>query len=351
MTVSPIKIIVAIVVWAVLTATALGVYVWKWVNSERELFPDNYVFVVNKGSSLHAVAKDLHQQSAIQWPSVWVAYARLFDLTGIKAGEYAFAQSESPRSILQKLNDGSVVQYHVTFVEGLRFNQLLDTLHEKANIEATITRENALSQLNAHGVDVEHLEGWFYPDTYHYTRGDSDVKILRRAYDKMKFTLAKEWLEKDKNLPYKNAYEALIMASIVEKETGVAYERAEIAGVFVRRLQKRMRLQTDPTVIYGMGDSYQGNIRRKDLRTPTPYNTYVIKGLPPTPIAMPGRDAIHAVLHPKPGKSLYFVAKGDGTHYFSETIDEHNEAVRKFQKIRRSDYRSSPTVVEKNNEG
>ncbi len=346
MTVNPIKILIAIVIWAVLTSAAFAVYVWQWVNTERHVFPENYVYVVNKGSSLHAVAKDLDAQGVLQWPRVWVSFARLYGLTGIKAGEYAFAQSESPRSILQKLNDGVVVKYQVTFVEGLTFLEILDVVHGKSNIEATITHENALTAMQALGLEIDHVEGWFYPDTYQYVAGDSDVALLKRAYDKMTFSLAEEWLGREKGLPYKNAYEALIMASIVEKETGAAHERAEIAGVFVRRLQKGMRLQTDPTVIYGMGKRYQGNIRRKDLKEPTPYNTYVIKGLPPTPIAMPGRDAIHAALHPKPGRSLYFVAKGDGTHYFSESLQEHNEAVRKFQKVRRSNYRSSPAPVE-----
>lgn len=187
-----------------------------------------------------------------------------------------------------------------------------------------------------------HPEGRFFPDTYNFVRGQSDLDILRQANQRLQQVLAEEWAERADDLPYKNSDEALIMASIIEKETGVAHEREEISGVFNRRLKIGMLLQTDPTVIYGMGDNYTGKITRADLRRPTPYNTYVIAGLPPTPIAMVGREAIYAALHPKAGKSLYFVARGDGSHVFSNTLAEHNKAVREYQIKRRADYRSSP---------
>ncbi len=344
MTVSPLKIFTAFFIWILLTTVAVGMYAWQWLNEPQTIAEEPTVYVVERGSSLHAIARDLHQQGIIQWPKFWVVYARAFKLTAVKAGEYRLNVSESPRSILQKVNDGAVIHYPVTLIEGSRFRDFLTTLHSQKKLKSTLTLNDALEILQARGLEISHPEGWFYPDTYRYVAGDTDASILVRAYEKMTQTLAQEWLERAENLPYETPYEALIMASIVEKETGAAYERAEIAGVFVRRLQRGMRLQTDPTVIYGMGERYDGNIRRKDLRTPTPYNTYTIKGLPPTPIAMPGRAAIHAALHPAEGDTLYFVARGDGTHQFSATIEEHNRAVVKYQKRRRENYRSSPEM-------
>ena len=196
----------------------------------------------------------------------------------------------------------------------------------------------------AAGLDLAHPEGWFFPDTYSYSATDSVSDILVQAHGQMQRILDRAWQARDADLPYKTAYEALIMASIIEKETGVTYERPEIAGVFVRRLQRGMRLQTDPTVIYGMGDAYKGNIRRKHLKQLTAYNTYRINGLPPTPIAMPSAAAIEAALHPLPGSSLYFVARGDGSHYFSDSFAEHQRAVRQYQiKQRAQNYQSAPS--------
>ena len=185
-------------------------------------------------------------------------------------------------------------------------------------------------------------EGRFFPDTYRFVRGMTDVELLQQAYMRLDEVLAKEWAERSTDLPYRDPYQALIMASLVEKETGIPQERGQIAGVFVRRMRLGMMLQTDPTVIYGMGERYNGKITRADLREPTPYNTYTMTGLPPTPIAMVGREAIHAALNPSNGTSLYFVARGDGSHVFSDDLDDHNSAVREFQLKRRSDYRSSP---------
>jgi UPF0755 protein len=224
-----------------------------------------------------------------------------------------------------------VVQYPLTLVEGWTFRQVMEALQADERLEHLIedpSAEAVMARLGRRGV---HPEGRFFPDTYHFTRGSSDLDILKRAHAAMERVLAEEWEARADGLPIESPDEALILASIIEKETGLASERAEIAGVFVRRLRLGMRLQTDPTVIYGLGDDFDGNLRRADLRNDHPYNTYVHAGLPPTPIALPGREAIRAALNPADGETLYFVARGDGSHAFSVTLEEHNRAVRKYQ--------------------
>ncbi|WP_086931336.1 endolytic transglycosylase MltG [Agarilytica rhodophyticola] len=339
-----LKVLTAMCLWLLLVTAALCAYGWQWLHEKRVMFVNDSSYQVNSGASLHFVARDMRAKGIIHWPEIWLLYAKFTNQSNIKAGEYIFERIESPVSILKKINDGKVTQYSITFIEGTRFKDFLAKLHSHEKIRNTLNKDNIIEQLNAAGIDIDHVEGWFYPDTFQFSAGDTDISLLLRAHKKMKHVLLQEWQKKDKDLPYKSAYEALIMASIVEKETGAKHERAQIAGVFTRRLEKRMRLQTDPTVIYGMGDRYDGNIRRRDLRARTPYNTYVIKGLPPTPIAMPGRAAIVASLHPEPGETLYFVAKGDGSHHFSKSLDEHNRAVAKYQKKRRKNYRSAPAV-------
>ncbi len=233
--------------------------------------------------------------------------------------------------LLQQMVDGEVIQHTLTLVEGWSFKQVMVALRAHHAIRATLQGLTAAEIMSRLGYAGQHPEGRFFPDTYHFPKATSDIEFLRRAYSAMAERLEQEWVAREPDLPLKSAYEALILASIIEKESAVSAERAEIAGVFIRRLNKGMRLQTDPTVIYGMGEAYDGNIRRRDLRHDTPYNTYTRKGLPPTPIAMPGGEAIHAALHPASAESLYFVARGDGTHYFSATLEEHNRAVRKYQ--------------------
>jgi UPF0755 protein len=215
---------------------------------------------------------------------------------------------------------------------------LLDALHAHDMIEATFTEEDWPALLEELGAGTRHPEGLFLPETYHFPRGTSDRELLKQAYEHMQTALAEEWASRDSGLPITSPYEALILASIVEKETARADERARIAGVFVRRMQKRMRLQTDPTVIYGIGKAFNGNLTRRDLKTDTPYNTYTRHGLPPTPIALPGRDAIHAALHPAAGEELYFVATGlgDGSHAFSVTKEQHDAAVAEYLRRLRS---------------
>ena len=234
-------------------------------------------------------------------------------------------------TLLSHMVAGNTKSFSVTFVEGMRFDDMLRILADTPHITSVLTGLDHQEIMRRVGQPEQHPEGQFFPATYDFGHGSEDITILRRAYQRMRRELADAWRERDPELPYETPDEALVMASIIEKETGLASERAEIAGVFVRRLRRGMKLQTDPTVIYGLGAAFDGNLRRADLRRDTPYNTYTRHGLPPTPIALPGADAIHAALHPAPGNSLFFVARGDGSHQFSATLAEHNRAVRRYQ--------------------
>ncbi|TWI53427.1 UPF0755 protein [Pseudomonas duriflava] len=277
----------------------------------------------------------------------WLRLYWRFNVSGqaLHSGEYRVMPGQTAQELIALWQRGEVVQYNITFVEGWTFRQLRDALARQEKIEQTLTGLSDSEVMARLGKPGLHPEGRFFPDTYRYVKGTRDSDILKQASQRLEQVLAEEWAAKAADVPYKDPYQALIMASLVEKETGVPQERGQIAGVFVRRLALNMLLQTDPTVIYGMGESYKGKLTRSNLREATPYNTYVNPGLPPTPIAMVGREAIHAALHPEPGKSLYFVARGDGTHIFSDSIEAHNRAVREYQLNRRSDYRSSPAPI------
>lgn len=260
----------------------------------------------------------------------------------LHSGEYRLTPQLSARDLLGLWRRGEVVQYSLTLVEGWSFRQVRSALARQEKLEqrsASLDDNVLMETLGLVGVSPE---GRFFPDTYRYVRGMSDLDLLKQASARLDQVLDEEWAKRTDSLPYRKPYDALIMASMVEKETGVVEERGQIAGVFVRRLRSGMRLQTDPTVIFGLGERYNGNLTRAHLQQPTPYNTYVIDGMPPTPIALAGREAIHAALNPVAGKSLYFVARGDGSHVFSETLEQHNRAVREYQLKRRADYRSSP---------
>jgi len=290
-------------------------------------------FEVKPGDSLGIVSLHLRDKRLINNRRWFKLLAYLQDAaTSIKAGEYAIEAGSTPPVILATLIAGRVSQHSLTFVEGWTFKQWLKALAGNQSIKHTVTGLSCQQVMDRLGYPQQHPEGRFFPETYFFTNETTDLELLQRAYQKMQQILAEEWEDRDKDMPLKTPYEALILASIVEKETGIAGERAEIAGVFIRRIDKGMLLQTDPTVIYGMGERYQGNIRRRDLLTDTPYNTYTRSGLPPTPIAMPGRAAIHAVLHPAQGDSLYFVANGNGSHIFSATLKQHNQAVNRYQR-------------------
>nr|WP_256663525.1 endolytic transglycosylase MltG [Pseudomonas sp. C27(2019)] len=301
------------------------------------------VLNVPAGSTPNGLLLQLEEQGALRG-ALWLRLS--WRLQGhvqpLHAGEYQLEPGMNVAQLLNKWSTGDVVQHRVTLVEGWNFNQVRAALAQQDVLQHTLGEVSDSELMRQLGQADVHPEGQFFPDTYNFVRGQSDLDILRQANQRLQKVLAEEWAQRADDLPYSNPYEALIMASIIEKETGVAHERDEIAGVFMRRLAIGMLLQTDPTVIYGMGERYTGKITRADLRRPTAYNTYVISGLPPTPIAMVGREAIYAALHPKPGKSLYFVARGDGSHVFSNSLAEHNKAVREYQLKRRADYRSSP---------
>lgn len=334
-----------IITFVISILSLVGIYfVYSKSLDENIALPDGgLVLEIKKGESLNSVLSELKEQGVFE--QLWTAkiYARINAYgSEIKAGEFHLSSPMTIPQLLKFISSNNQISYSIQFIEGSSYKDALSVLASNEKIIHTL--QSLSDDELAKKIDLEistHLEGQFYPDTYFFHKGDSDLDILKRANQRLRAILEKEWQNRQKGIPLESAYQALILASIIEKETGVPEERPEIAGVFTRRLQKKMRLQTDPTVIYGLGDSYQGNITRKHLKQDTPYNTYRISGLPPTPIALVGRAAINAALNPKEGKSLYFVAKGDGSHYFSETIDEHNKAVRKYQLKRRSDYRSS----------
>ncbi len=294
-----------------------------------------FSYQVKSGASVRSIERDFIDRGLLSRPYYFSSYARYKKLSAkIKAGEYRIETGLTPPQLLDLLVSGKSIQYTLTLVEGWNFKQMMQAVNNNAVLEHQLQGLSNQEIMQRLGHEGEHPEGRFYPDTYAFTRGTSDLKFLQRVYAKMSSTLAKEWQKRQKKLPLKSAYAALILASIVERETAATQERPKIAGVFIRRLRKKMRLQTDPTVIYGMGERYDGNIRSRDLKKDTPYNTYTRSGLTPTPIAMPSGDAIRAVLHPDEDGSLYFVAKGDGSgeHSFSKNLIEHNQAVARYLK-------------------
>lgn len=326
-----------LVITLFLTVIAVAAAWWVWRDMQNELAsPINISspvpFDIKNGASLQTVADDLHREGIIDQPWYLVFEARRQGTAGqIKAGEYLLLPGKSPRDLLQQFIRGEVRQYALTIVEGWTVKEMLAVVRSDPVLEQTLQDVPVDNLMDVLGYPDLSPEGQFFPDTYHYPRGTTDAAFLKRAHLSLQHVLEEEWQERDDALPYQSPYEALIMASIIEKETGLPEERAQIAGVFTRRLERGMRLQTDPTVIYAMHESFDGDIRSKDLQIDSPYNTYLYAGLPPTPIALAGRESIHAALHPAEGKYLYFVAKGDGSHHFSETLEEHNRAVARYQ--------------------
>ncbi len=324
------RLLVAALLMALLGGGVIG---WQFYSFKTQplIVTVPQVFEVKPGASLAQVAKGLKERGLIDYPRYMTLWGRIQGTAGqLRMGEYRIEPGMTALTLLEQMVKGQVIQYSLTIVEGWTYKQMMQAVHGNEKLVHTLKDLPASEVMTKLGAAGEHPEGRFFPDTYHFTAGMSDFDFIKRAYDGMTARLEQEWSQRAEELPYKTPYEALIMASIVERETGVAHERGEIAGVFVRRLQIGMKLQTDPTVIYGIGESYDGDIRRSDLITDTPYNTYTRYGLPPTPIAMPSGEAIHAALHPLAGTSLYFVAKGDGGHYFSATLPEHEAAVRHY---------------------
>ncbi|HQO16052.1 MAG TPA: endolytic transglycosylase MltG [Methylotenera sp.] len=321
--------------WLLVACVALiGLSAWLayYAVTPLNLAPSSQEIVIQPKSGLRSIANQLVAQGVIQEPWRFIVLAKLLNKEStLQAGNYTLNKNVSPYQLLLSLNNGKATQGSITFIEGRTFAQMREKMARNDALKQTVTNLSEAEILKLVGSNRTKAEGLFFPDTFYFDRNTADTVILQRSYDAMQSKLDAAWQKRAPNLPYKNSYEALIMASIVEKETGKASERAMIAGVFINRLRIGMRLQTDPTVIYGMGVEYQGNIRKKDLLKDTPYNTYTRDGLPPTPIAMPGLAAIEAALHPETTKALYFVGKGDGSHAFSNSLQEHNRAVVKYQ--------------------
>lgn len=320
----------------IVLAVALGL-LWQrtqgFADRPLQLDDNEHVLLVKPGDGFNAVLAKVRRLGITQGNDLeWKALATMLQVAGhLQVGEYAVDAGMTPRQLLLRLGQGEVIQRKFTIVEGWNFRQVRTAVQGNAQLVDEIARlsdTEIMARLGRKGV---HPEGRFLPETYVFTRGADELSILSRAAEAMDRALAGAWASRDRSLAFKSPDELLTLASIVEKETGLASERPQIAGVFVRRLRLGMRLQTDPTVIYGIGSAYDGNIRKADLERDTPYNTYVRFGLPPTPIAMPGQAALEAAAHPADGDALYFVAHGNGGHYFSADLAEHNAAVRKYQ--------------------
>lgn len=326
------KIFLISVVFFIIIFSGFCVY-WGYELNKPLITKDHTAvdFVLPTGTSLSALAYQLQHQGVLTHPRLFVLFARVtFRSTNLQAGEYRIDPGISARQLLNKLVAGKVILYSFTIVPGWDFNNLINAMEADPHMTHTLQGLSVVKIKGTLGYSGQHPEGRFFPDTYKFHIGISDTKILQEAYTQMQSRLQQMWSERG-SVPYKSAYQALVAASIIEKETALAKERPIISGVIVRRLARKMYLQLDPTVIYGLGSKYKGDLTVSDLRFDTPYNTYIHKGLPPTPICMPGEASIYAALHPAPGKVLYFVAKGDGSHVFSDTLKQHDAAIRKYQ--------------------
>lgn len=295
--------------------------------------PEGLVLAIKPGMGIGDIARDLQRRPGLSRPALYLEiYTRLNGLAPrLKAGEYALSFGLTPRILIDRIVAGRVIQYPLTVVEGWTFRQLRQALAAHPKIAQTLRQASDAEIMARLDRPAQHPEGWFFPDTYYFPAGFTDEAFLRRALEAMEQHLTQAWNRRAPDLPLDDPYQALILASIIEKETSLPAERPQVSGVLARRLRKGMLLQTDPTVIYGLGEAFDGNLGQRDLTTDTPYNTYTRKGLPPTPIALPGVAALNAAVNPAAGDTLYFVADGRGGHVFSRTLDEHNRAVRRYQ--------------------
>ena len=321
-----------ILLGTLLATVSCGAFVWI-VYSPLKLKNAPAEFHIAPGSGLRSAALQISEAGAPLHPWVFILLGKMLRAeTSIKAGSYEISDGITPLLLMEKLTRGDVTQAEVAFIEGWTFRQMRDRLNAHPEIRHDSTNLAEADILQRIGAEGSRAEGLFFPDTYLFSKRSSDLDVLARAYRAMQRHIAREWAAKAAGLPYRDPYQALIMASIVEKETGREADRALIAAVFTNRLRQGMLLQTDPTVIYGVGEKFDGNLRKRDLLTDTPYNTYTRGGLPPTPIAMPGLASLQATLHPADNPALYFVARGDGSSQFSRTLDEHNQAVTRYQR-------------------
>ncbi len=326
------RLILLLFLLMLIAAIAAGVILNEFAHDPLALRKSPYEFTVDKGATWKGLSKKLTDEGLdCDARMLWLVGRLNGQGASIQAGNYRLEAGATPLSLLQKLVDGDVIPMSVTFVEGITFAELRAQLENTPGIRVTLKGLPVAELLAKVGAAEKHPEGLFFPDTYRYAAGTTDLDLLKKSYQTMQRKLTEAWDARAPELPYRNPYEALIMASIIEKETGRAEDRPLVAAVFVNRLRLPMRLQTDPTVIYGMGARFDGNIRKNDLTTDTPYNTYTRDGLPPTPIALPGGASIRSALRPAQSDSLYFVSRGDGTSHFSKSLEEHNRAVAKYQ--------------------
>jgi UPF0755 protein len=334
-----IRLLLILMALAVVAVAVVGWWGNSWLRAPIAELAEPTVIEIPRGASVRAVAADLHRRGLLQQPQLWTFWARLTNRAGgLKAGEYELDPGLTPAALLDLLSSGQVILHSITFIEGSTFADIRQLLNRNDAVAATYANASVADIMRALGAQGVHPEGQFFPDTYRFARATTDIELLKVAYRRMQDELQAAWNSRAPDLPLASKYEALILASIVEKETAQESERPLIAGVFVERLRRGMRLQTDPTVIYGIGEGYDGNIRRVDLLRDTPYNTYTRTGLPPTPIALPGLESLRAAVNPKMTGAIFFVAtgQGDGSHYFSATLAEHQAAVQRYlRRLRR----------------